>query len=99
MGFRFTGDRWAMTVQGQQTPPMPFALDPSREPKAIDLTMMPGKTVLGIYQVDGDSLTLCVDFDPAGTGGQRPTTFHTQPDAPEVTVFVLQREPARPGGP
>jgi RNA polymerase sigma factor (sigma-70 family) len=93
MGFRFTGSRWTMSVQGTPTAPKPFVLDPSQEPKAIDLTMLPGKTLLGIYQVNGDSLTLCLDFDPAGTGGKRPTTFRTQPDAPDVSLFVLRREP------
>jgi RNA polymerase sigma factor (sigma-70 family) len=99
MGFRFSGDQWSMLVQGNQTPLMPCVLDPSQEPKAIDCTMLPGKTLLGIYRVEGDSLTLCLDFDPAGTGGKRPTTFRTQPDAPDVTLFVLRREPAGPGGP
>jgi uncharacterized protein (TIGR03067 family) len=99
MGFRFTGSQWTMSGPGFQGAPMPFVLDPSQEPKAIDLTMFPGKTLLGIYQVDGDSLTLCLDFDPAGTGGRRPTTFRTQPNAPDVNLFVLRREPARPGGP
>jgi RNA polymerase sigma factor (sigma-70 family) len=99
MWFRFTGSQWTMSVQGMLTPPMPFVLGPSQEPKAIDLTMMPGKTLLGVYQVDGDSLTLCLDFDPAGTGGKRPTAFATQPNAPDVSLFVLRREPARPGGP
>jgi RNA polymerase sigma factor (sigma-70 family) len=99
-GFRFTGSRWTMSVPGgPPMAPMPFVLDPSQEPKAIDLTMFPGKTIPGIYQVDEDSLTLCVDFDPAGTGGKRPTTFRTQPDALDVTRFVLRREPVRPGGP
>jgi len=99
-GFRFTGSRWTLSVPGgPPMAPMPFVLDPSQEPKAIDLTMFPGKTVLAIYQVDGDSLTLCLDWDPAGTGGKRPTTFRTQPDALDVTRFVLRREPVRPGGP
>jgi RNA polymerase sigma factor (sigma-70 family) len=99
-GFRFTDSRWTLSVPGgPPMAPMPFVLDPSQEPKAIDLTMFPGKTVLAIYQVDGDSLTLCLDWDPAGTGGKRPTTFRTQPDALNVTLFVLRREPARPGSP
>jgi RNA polymerase sigma factor (sigma-70 family) len=99
-GFRFTGSRWTLSVPGGlPMAPMPFVLDPSQEPMAIDLTMFPGKTVLGIYQVDGDSLTLCVDFDPAGTGGKRPTSFRTQANALDVTLFVMRREPARPGGP
>jgi RNA polymerase sigma factor (sigma-70 family) len=99
-GFRFTGGRWTLSVPGGlPMAPMPFVLDPSQEPKAIDFTMFPGKTVLGIYQVDADCLTLCLDFDQAGTGGKRPTSFHTQPDALDVTLFVLRREPAPPGGP
>jgi RNA polymerase sigma factor (sigma-70 family) len=106
MGFRFTGGQWAMLVQGNQgkwTPLMPFTLDPSQEPKAIDLTVVPGpnkQTFLGIYQVDGDSLTLCLSFVPAENGGKRPTVFHTRPsDPPGVNLFVLRREPAGPGGP
>ncbi len=99
VGFRFTGNQWAMSVQGRQTPLMPFVVDSSQEPKAIDFTTWNGKILLGIYQLDGDSLTLCVDYDLAGTGGKRPKAFHTQPNAPDVTVFVLRREPARPGGP
>jgi hypothetical protein len=61
--------------------------------------MFPGKTLLGIYQVDEDSLTLCLDFDPAETGGKRPTSFHTQPNAPGVNLFILRRESARAGDP
>ena len=102
MGYRFTGNQWAMLVQGRWTASMPFTLDPSQEPKAIDLTMVPGpnkQTFLGIYQVDGDSLTLCLNFTPAEAGGKRPTTFHSLPSAPTVNLFVLRREPAGPGGP
>ncbi len=98
--FRFTDSQWTMWIGGNQPPLMPFVVDPSQEPKAIDFTIQGGKkTLLGIYQLDGDSLTLCVDYDLAGTGGKRPKAFHTQPNAPDVTVFVLRREPARPGGP
>jgi uncharacterized protein (TIGR03067 family) len=98
LGFRFTGDQWTMLAPGVPSAPMPFVLDPSQEPKAVDLTM-PGKTLLGIYQLDGDSLTLSLDFDTAGTGGRRPTSFQAQPDAPGVSLFELRRVPARPGGP
>jgi uncharacterized protein (TIGR03067 family) len=100
MGFRFTGNQWTMSVPGNPPiAPMPFVLDPSQEPKAIDLTTFPGKTILGTYQFEGDSLTLCLDFDRVGSGGKRPTTFRTQAHAPDVTLFGLRREPARPGGP
>lgn len=61
--------------------------------------MMPGMTYLGIYRFDGDTLTLCLNFVPAETGGKRPTTFDTRPGDQGVTVFELRRDSAGPGGP
>jgi RNA polymerase sigma factor (sigma-70 family) len=99
MRFTFTGGEWAMSGPGIEPPPRPVALDPFREPKAIDFTMPTGKVLLGIYQLDGNSLMICVDHDPAGTGDKRPTAFRSERDTPDVGLFVLRREPAGPGGP
>jgi uncharacterized protein (TIGR03067 family) len=50
-------------------------LDPSRSPKTIDVTMAEGPhkgtVMLGIYEIDGDTLKVC--FDPEGK--KRPTEF------------------------
>jgi uncharacterized protein (TIGR03067 family) len=50
-------------------------LDPSRSPKWIDVTMAEGPhkgtVMLGIYEIDGDTLKVC--FDPEGK--KRPTEF------------------------
>src|SRR5262249_38289862 len=50
-------------------------LDPSKSPKSIDVTMTEGpnkgKVMLGIYEIDGDTLKVC--FDPQGK--KRPTEF------------------------
>jgi uncharacterized protein (TIGR03067 family) len=97
--FTFMGNEWRMSAPDVQPPLKPVAVDPSQEPKAIDFTMPAGTTVFGIYHLDGDSLMLCVDHNPAGTGGKRPTAFRSPPDAPSVGLFVLRREPAGPGGP
>jgi uncharacterized protein (TIGR03067 family) len=100
MEFRFTGDSWAMFLgQGFWTPEMPFTLDPSQEPKAIDCTMARGMTALGIYRFDGDNLTLCMNWGSAETGGKRPTAFRPQPDDPKVVVYELKRESTGPAGP
>jgi RNA polymerase sigma factor (sigma-70 family) len=87
--FVFAGNQVTMVVQGNQSPPMFFVLDPSQEPKAVDFTMQDGKSLLGIYQVDGESLQLCVDFDQAGKGGKRPTSFRPEGGG---ALFVMRRE-------
>src|SRR5262245_36891899 len=54
-------------------------IDPSRSPKTIDVTMTEGPSkgavMLGIYEIDGDTLRAC--FDPHGK--KRPTEFKSAP--------------------
>ncbi len=64
-------------------------LDPSRKPKAIDMSPLAGpdkgKAALGIYAIDGDMLKIC-----AGTlGKDRPTEFKA---GKNVVLMVLKRE-------
>src|SRR5262245_6850514 len=65
-------------------------LDPSRSPKAIDVTMTEGPNkgavMLGIYEIDGDTLKVC--FDPKGK--KRPTEFKSAPGS-ENFVNVHKR--------
>ena len=69
-----------------------ISLDPSKKPKAIDLTATEGgqkETCPGIYQVDGDRL----DFTYAIPGEPRPKDFISRKEQKSV-VFVLKRLPA-----
>ncbi len=57
-----------------------FALTPDAKPKAMDLTPSDGpakgkKLPCAIYKLDGDKLTLCLDWN--GQAGKRPTEFKT----------------------
>jgi uncharacterized protein (TIGR03067 family) len=65
-------------------------LDPSKSPKTIDVTMAEGlnkgKVMLGIYEIDGDTLKVC--FDPHGK--KRPTEFKSVPGS-ENFVNVHKR--------
>src|SRR5438270_323514 len=50
---------------------VPFKIDPTRKPKAVDDLLADGQVVRGIYELDGDSLRSCV----AAPGKERPTAF------------------------
>lgn len=65
-------------------------LDPSKSPKAMDVTITEGPSkgaiMLGIYEIDGDTLKVC--FDPQGK--KRPTEFKSPPGS-ENFVNVHKR--------
>jgi uncharacterized protein (TIGR03067 family) len=65
-----------------------FKLDAAQKPKTIDLINPERKqTVQGIYQLDGNTLKLCVGVP----GEKRPATFVTGEDL-NVALFILERE-------
>lgn len=70
--------------------PEPYRLDPAKSPKTIDL--LPGKNagrlkpVLGIYELDGDSLKICLDPE----GKERPAGF-LLPKGKEYWLLILKR--------
>src|SRR5205823_12704263 len=68
-----------------------YHLDPSKSPKQIDFTILGEvkKTGLGIYQLDGDTLKLCLSIDPAKVD-QRPKEFAAKAGEKRV-VLTLRR--------
>jgi len=75
-----------------------YTLDPTRKPKAIDLTFdrgpAEGKTLPGIYELDGDELKICyVSPDPEeGRGKGRPTGFAAKAGSGHL-LWVFKRQP------
>ena len=72
-----------------------IAIDPSRGPKTIDVIPDGGKNrcerVLGIYKLDGDTLTICM----AAPGQPRPTALRAEKGS-GWTLRTFRRE-GRPG--
>jgi uncharacterized protein (TIGR03067 family) len=63
-----------------------YKLDPSTNPKSLDLTEN-GRTKQGIYDLVGDTLRICI----AESGDQRPTAFDSQPNSANDIVLILKR--------
>jgi uncharacterized protein (TIGR03067 family) len=65
-----------------------FVLDATKKPATMDITGKEGpnkgKTLLAIYELDGDSLKVCYDL----SGKARPTEFKA---APKIFLVVYKR--------
>ncbi len=88
MKFVFSGDRLTTNEE------VAFKLDPTKQPKTIEITnwneaRTKSTTDLGIYELDGDRLKICINKK-----GQRPAQFSSQKGS-ENSLFVLKRAPTR----
>ena len=75
MTVTFEGDKYTVKKGDEVIQVGRQKLDPSRSPKAIDVTVTEGLSkgaiMLGIYEISGDTLKVC--FDPEGK--KRPNEF------------------------
>jgi uncharacterized protein (TIGR03067 family) len=75
---------------GKKKEKIPYKLDPSKKPKAIDLAntgIESKETTLAIYELDGDTLKICwSEKDPE----HRATKFASDEDSGQ-TMIVLKR--------
>jgi uncharacterized protein (TIGR03067 family) len=62
-----------------------YTADAAKKPAEIDIKPGKGQDVLGIYQIDGDTLKLCFS-----AGGARPTEFKADEGSRTILV-VLKR--------
>ena len=87
----FQGDK-IIARKEETTTESPITIDPSHSPKWIDVVIQDGpdqgKTDFGIYDLDGDSLKLCL----TKPGTERPADFTTKLGEPRiVTVYERQK--------
>jgi uncharacterized protein (TIGR03067 family) len=83
------GDEYTLK-SGDQVRKGVFKLDPSKSPKQLDIVAgegpNKGKSLLAIYELDGDTLRYCV----AQPGKPRPTEFSSKADS-GLSVYVYKR--------
>jgi len=91
------GDQWTLKeTQGDADKEFTVRLDPAKKPKAIAIVFKTGenkgKTSLGIYELDGSTLRVCLG-EP---GDPRPTKFHGDGT---FTLEVFKREKPKAADP
>jgi RNA polymerase sigma factor (sigma-70 family) len=70
-----------------------YQLDPAQKPKWIDVADGE-KKMLGIYELDGDSLKICLNETP---GGERSTEFVSEAGTANDQLMILKRGQASDG--
>jgi uncharacterized protein (TIGR03067 family) len=75
------GSEYTMSLPMGKTRKVPFKIDASKEPKHFDKTES-GAFQVGIYKLEGDTLTIC-----STTDGERPTEFKTTDKAGSLRVL------------
>ena len=83
-------DKYTVTV-GRAVDQGTVKLNPSAKPKELDITGTDGpnkgKTILAIYERDGDTLRICYDLSGKG----RPAEFKTQ-EGTQLFLVTYKRE-------
>lgn len=76
-----------MKISEDRTREGTFKLDATKKPKEISITLE-NMTKVAIYELDGDTLKICVNEDDKGA---QPTRFES-PKETEIILMVLKRE-------
>jgi uncharacterized protein (TIGR03067 family) len=93
--FRMTlkGENFS-TVTAQEKTNGTYKVDPSKAPKTIDITFtggqLDGLTMLGVYELDGDTYTVCL---PTGRFNERPKELVSKPGSGLVLEVFKRVKP------
>jgi uncharacterized protein (TIGR03067 family) len=84
-------DRYTVTAD-ETTDKGTLKIDEKQSPKTMDITGTEGpnagKTILTIYELDGDNLTVCYSLEP----GVRPTDLKTNGDSKRLVVKYQRKK-------
>jgi uncharacterized protein (TIGR03067 family) len=90
---RFKDKTYSQSLAGKEVETGGFAIDPSKDPKTIDMKILTGadagKDQPGIYKFDGEQLVLCVAQPGAP---KRPASFDSKGSGSAIITMKLDKE-------
>jgi uncharacterized protein (TIGR03067 family) len=87
-----SGDKVAMVSGDPDGEEGSIKLDETAKPKQIDFVLKRERSsAVGIYKLEGNTLTICVTPSNQGQGAARPSEFKTDMNGKEVFLMVLER--------
>jgi uncharacterized protein (TIGR03067 family) len=95
-GMRFTfAEDGKFTAHGDADKPDTgtYKIDAKKDPPELDLIVPTGKATeatLGIYKIEGDTLTICITFTFGQKGAKRPAKLES-PDDSDVMLMTFKR--------
>jgi len=81
----FKGEILRMIMGADREVVKSYYLDEDHQPGWFDMTSSKSRRLIGIYELDGDTLRICTNTQ------KRPTAFESKPGS-ENYLWVLQRE-------
>jgi uncharacterized protein (TIGR03067 family) len=91
----YPGDTVTWRRNSGTWPDMELRINPSKTPKEINFE----RTRKGIYEIDGDTLRLCINWPWRGAGdGSRPVRMEGKGRTHLLITFRRDKEPPRPEG-
>ena len=81
-------DRYTALV-GEQKDEGTVKRDTGKSPRTMDITSTQGRTMLAIYKLNGDTLTICYDI----SGKEYPKEFKTKPQSQLYLVEYKRDKP------
>jgi uncharacterized protein (TIGR03067 family) len=92
--FTFKGDKLFLkgNFDDDREDECPYKIDPKQSPKHLDFSPpKEKKPILGIYDVKGDELKVCLRHADSSAG--RPTEFTTKADSKLMLIFFKKQKP------
>jgi uncharacterized protein (TIGR03067 family) len=83
-------DDYCVQVDGKDHVSAKLVLRADKKPKEMDLVLETGPVYKGIYEIDGDTIKMCVTLS-SDADSERPKEFASEADSP-MALFTWQRE-------